>query len=143
MRKTLPVFLLLGILLTLSGCAPEAQPQPGSLSGSAPDETPVMTEIDAWPENEYTEAIFPPEAGEPFYTLSDAQGGMFSIFYQNITREQGEQYVDALCADGFTALEKDANAVSVGQLLEKDGVILSIALSEGVLGISIFAPQDM
>ena len=26
---------------------------------------------------------------------------------------------------------------------EKDGVILSIALSEGALSISIFAPQDM
>lgn len=141
MSRKLSGLLLLCLLFALPGCAP------GTHSQSAPaesprNETPVMAEIDEWPENEYTQNLFPPESGVPDYTLSDGQAGLFSVFYRDVTREQGRQYIDALCADGFAVLEQDANAVSIGQMLEKDGVFLSVSLSDGVLGVCISLPQD-
>ena len=45
----------------------------------------------------------------------------------------------ALEEAGYTALHTDAGETSMGTMLEKDGTVLSVAYSEGVLNLLIIA----
>ena len=50
---------------------------------------------------------------------------------------ESEEYVDALLSMGYTELVSDGNNVSVGRMLQRDNVTLSVSYSDGVLGILI------
>lgn len=137
MKRLRCICLAFCLALALAGCT--ATPAESDTVSSA-----VMADIDAWPENEYTDDLFPPQSGTPSYTVADEQAEYFSVFYSDITRQQGQQYVDALVADGFSVVADQENEVSAGLLLSKENIWLGISISDGGLGIYIShssAPQ--
>ena len=100
-------------------------------------------EISEWPENKYTAAIPQPEAGTPFQaTVYDETAGYFSVFLTNATREQGEEYIALLKESGFETVSGRSAEVSIGELLQKENVGVSIAVSENGFGIYIRMYED-
>lgn len=134
MKRMSVLFLCLALIL--AGCASNADPDAVSSA--------VMAEIDAWPENEYTAGLSAPDTGTPNYTIADEEAGYFAVFYSDVSQQQGQQYVDALVADGFSVVADQENEVSAGLLLSKADTWLAISVSDGGLGIYISfsgAPQ--
>ena len=102
-----------------------------------------LEEINEWPENKYTAAILQPEAGTPFQaTVYDETAGYFSVFLNDATREQGEEYIDLLKENGFETVSSKSEDVSIGVLLQKENVGVSIAASENVFSIYIRLYED-
>ena len=90
-----------------------------------------------------TAAILQPEAGTPFQaTVYDETAGYFSVFLNNATREQGEEYTELLKKNGFETVSSKSEDVSVGVLLQKENVGVSIAASENEFGIYIRLYED-
>ncbi len=121
--------LLCGLLM-IAGCA-------GQPPDAAQSDHTTYQEIDAWPDNAYTRAVPRPQAGTPHYVLADADAGYYAIFFQNITREQGEQYIDSLLENGYEKVADTRNAAAIGELLRKDPVQLSVSISDNELGVYI------
>ena len=59
------------------------------------------------------------------------------VVIKEIEMSESEEYVDALLSMGYTELVSDGNNVSVGRMLQRDTVTLSVSYSDGVLGILI------
>lgn len=97
----------------------------------------VAERIEAVPENKYTENITMPEYGTPEYVLDNSKDGSYAIFYKDITREQSEEYLEKLKAEGFETVENDTDTASMGTVLKKDNTTLSISISRDILGIYI------
>lgn len=133
MRKAVSVFSLclaaLVGLAVLGGCSGAGNP-------SAPPD-PVMEELSGWPDNPYTQAVLQPRAGTPDYAVYDGEAGYYSVFLRDITLSEGKQYLKELRDSGFEPVDGAEEAVAVGELLQKDGVFLSVSASEGVLGLYI------
>jgi len=116
------LILALSVLATLAGCA------------AGPEQKLTQREITAWPENEFTAQVFPPEAGMPSYTVTDGDGSFFCVCYEGITREEGEEYLERLYEAGYTVTER---ADEDNVLLERAGTNLSVSCGEGALVIYI------
>ena len=102
-----------------------------------------LEEINEWLENKYTAAILQPEAGTPYMaTVYDETAGYFSIFLNNTTREQGEEYIELLKENGFETVFSESEDVSIGVLLHKENVAVSIAASENEFSIYIRLYED-
>lgn len=137
--KKLFSFIVLALCTTIifGGCS-----NPAPTESVAPSNDAVREEISEWPDNTYTNAIIEPEAGTPDYVISDKQAGYYAIFLNDITMEQGKQYINKLKENGFTEVAGDSDDVAVGQLLQKDNVDLSISVSDDILGIYIKLSND-
>lgn len=130
--KSLRIILILSILLTLLvGCSAQADSSAWNLEGSEPI---YVTE---WQENNYTAMVPKPQYGEMDFVYDFSEDGRYGVFLKNITKEESEKYLATLKEDGFTEQFAEGNAVSVGTLLRKDGVVLIVAYSEGILGMLI------
>ncbi|MGL5253409.1 MAG: M56 family metallopeptidase [Brevinema sp.] len=90
-----------------------------------------------WPDNAYTDKIPMPEYGVVNYVIDDSTNGHFSVFIKDVTMEQSQAYLKDLKAQGYTELEATVESVSVGTLLTMGDVTLSIAYSDGVMGVTI------
>lgn len=130
MRRYFLLAFVWGFCFLLGGC--------GEYGETASGANPLMEAIDAWPQNEYTQSVPAPEDGAAQYQILDGQTGYYAIFYRDITREEGEAYLDALQAAGFAAQAGTDEPAASGALLQKDGLQLSISISEGTLGIYIY-----
>lgn len=122
MKRVRCLILTLAVLATLAGCA------------AGPEQKLTQREIAAWPENEFTAQVFPPEAGTPSYTVTDGEGSFFSVCYEGITREEGEEYLERLCEAGYTVT---ARADEDNMLLAREGTNLSVSCGEGALVVCI------
>lgn len=121
------ILLLLMILCLLTGC-----------SEKRPVEQPALPQtITDWPENVYTMQIPRPQNGVPDYVIDDSKNGRFSVFLMDITSEESEEYLEDLRHSGFRVTHSNGNEVSVGTILEKEEVFLSVSYSDGVLGLMI------
>lgn len=118
------------ILATLSGCAPAED-----LEQRAP--APSFIQLDRWPENEYTKHIPKPQDGEPDYAIFDALSGYYAIFLSDITRIEGERYIENLRQEGFIPRHIDAGEVNIGTILEKSGVYVGVSASDHGMGLYI------
>ena len=117
------VFLILfALLLFVPGCG-----------RSGAESRPVMEEIADWPENAFTAQIPEIFAGTPGYTVSVGEES-FSVFYRDLTLEEGEAYVAALLEAGYEVTE---GAGTQNLLLRRGETALSVSFDEGILGVYI------
>ena len=133
MKRLLPI-LSLCALIALTGCASKSENAAQDTSWLA-NATPVY--VSEWPDNALTAGLPRPESGEIDYIYDLADSGHYAIWYKNISIEQGKAYVQALKDAGFAEVASEDGGVSVGTLLQKGDTVLSVALSEGVLGLLI------
>ena len=54
-----------------------------------------------WPDNEYTRLICEPESGTIEYILDGSNAGYYAIFYNNISEEEIQKYIDQLKTLGW------------------------------------------
>ena len=133
MKRLLPI-LSLCALIALTGCAPKSDPSAQYASWLTGAEPIYVSE---WPDNALTAGLPRPESGEIDYIYDLSDSGHYAIYYKDISIEQGKAYVQALKESGWTEIASGDGGVSVGELLQKGDTVLSIALSEGILGLLI------
>ena len=133
MKRLLPI-LSLCALIALTGCAPKSDPSAQYASWLTGAEPIYVSE---WPDNALTAGLPLPESGEIDYIYDLSDSGHYAIYYKDISIEQGKAYVQALKESGWTEIASGDGGVSVGTLLQKGDTVLSVALSEGVLGLLI------
>lgn len=122
MNRFCRLSVVLCLLAAMTGCAARTE------------KTLIQQPVTAWPENEFTGQIVPPEAGTPSYMITDADGSFFCICYQEITREEGEAYLERLCDAGYSVTEwADEDNV----LLQRENTYLSVSCTDGALVVSI------
>lgn len=90
-----------------------------------------------YPENEFTVQIPKPEDGTIDYVIDDSINGRYAVFLKDITMEQSESYISELVNAGYRQMTGTKTDVAVGQMFSNNDVMLSVAYSEGVLGIQI------
>lgn len=130
------IWLCLGslLLLCLSGCAGEAEEPAGTESWVLTAEPEY---VEQWPENDLTALIPQPREGTVDYVRDYLDYGRFEIVWKDISREGASDYLADLEAAGYreaAAAEEDA---SLGILLEKDGVTLSLSASGTIMALLI------
>lgn len=129
---------LLCTLVLIAGCSKNnASALPDNV---LPGLTSVAPEyVTEWPENEYTKHIPQPEHGVMHYVCDYSDAGRYLVALTDLTQEDSGDYVDVLKEQGFTEIHSEGNQVSVGTMLQKDKVALSIAYSDNILTILITA----
>ena len=132
--KRLLSALSLCALIALTGCASKSDPSAQYASWLTGAEPIYVSE---WPDNALTAGLPRPESGEIDYIYDLAGSGHYAIYYKDISIEQGKAYVQALKESGWTEIASGDGGVSVGTLLQKGDTVLSVALSEGILGLLI------
>ena len=121
------------------GCAGEGTSGDGAAAALSAEEL-LSVEIEypaAWPENDMTALVPQPGEGELSYVRDGSDSGWYEIVWEEICMEASEAYLTALEEAGYTALHTDAGETSMGTMLEKNGTVLSVAYSEGVLNLLI------
>lgn len=100
-------------------------------------EAPAVKYTAQWPQNQFTERIFPPSTGTVNYIIDQTEDGRYAVFLSDITLEASEAYVEELRNAGYIERAGTKNSVAVGVMLQKEDIILSITYSEDVLGIQL------
>lgn len=90
-----------------------------------------------WPENVFTSKIVKPSNGTIDYAIDESASGRYTVFFKDITMEQSEAYIEELKNAGYTSVAGTKEDVAIGVMLQKDDVMLSVACSDGGLGIRI------
>ena len=123
-------------LCVLAGCSNQNKSEGNTqTTWDFTDAEPVY--VTEWPENEYTSQIVKPEYGEMDYIFDFSGSGRYALFLKEISEEESKEYIEQLKEAGFSETFSEGNQVSVGTILEKDDVFLSIAFSDGILAMTI------
>lgn len=141
LRYAYSALIFVILLITFTGCSD--QKSTGNAENAMWDLTgakPIY--VSEWPENDYTAKISAPQHGEINYIYDFSDEGRYAVFLKNISKEESEKYVNALKLDGFTEQFAEGNTVSVGTMLRKDDVILSVAYSDGSFGMIIMIDSE-
>lgn len=69
-----------------------------------------------WPDNEYTRLICEPESGTIEYILDGSNAGYYAIFYNNISEEEIQKYIDQLKTLSSSVTKK---ALAISRFAEK------------------------
>lgn len=93
--------------------------------------------VDEIPENVFTAQIPKPANGTIDYVIDDSSLGRYALFFKDITMEQSEAYIEELKSAGYKNVAGTKEDVAIGEMLQKDDVMLSIVCSDGGLGIQI------
>ncbi len=107
---------------------------------NAADAQPVY--VTEWPDNEYTTQIVKPEYGEMDYIVDYSASGRYAVNLKNISEEESAAYVEELKESGYSEIFSEGNDASVGTMLKKDDVTLSIAYSGTDFGLIIMMDSD-
>lgn len=118
------LFLTLCLSLVFFGCASTDTTTDPTL-----DVTTPYTYTSVWPDNEYTENIFPPEGATMVSVRDFSSSGRYEINLTDIARDAADTYVQQLIDSGFASVANSKNDVSAGVLLQKGNTTLSIAYS--------------
>lgn len=132
-RKIAILIIVAAFVLSLSACmAADSGDLPSfDLSGAEP------RFLENLPHNELTWLVEMPNVGELDYVLDLTENDRYGIFWKDISSEQSKIWLDGLIESGFSKVQYAANEVSVGTILKKDDVYLSISYSENVLSVLI------
>lgn len=135
-RFTFILTATLLFLCVLAGCSNQNKSEGNTqTTWDLTDAEPVY--VTEWPENEYTSQIVKPEYGEMDYIFDFSDSGRYALFLKEISEEESKEYIEQLKEAGFSETFSEGNQVSVGTILEKDDVFLSIAFSDGILAMTI------
>lgn len=132
------IWLCLGslLLLCLSGCAGGAEEPAGTESWVLTAEPEY---VEQWPENDLTALIPQPREGTVDYVRDYLDYGRFEIVWKDISREGASDYLADLEAAGYREAAAAEEDTSLGILLEKDGVTLSLSASGTIMALLITA----
>ena len=102
----------------------------------------ILTEVKRiesvqWPKNEYTAQIVKPQSGELDYICDYSDSGRYLVMMKDMAQEASATYVADLEKQGYLPVSAEENSVSVGTILQKGSVTLSVAYSGDMLGILI------
>ena len=100
------------------------------------------TYVTQWPENTFTAQIIPPEEGEIEYICDYSDSMRYLVVMKDMSEEGSARYVQELKKLGYSEIASDGNDVSVGTMLQKDHVILSISYSGEVCSVLITMERD-
>ncbi len=125
--------LFLCSFICFAGCAAPEKQEESIWRVTAEDYVPASE----WPENDYTAQIPRPETGQVEYINDWSSEGKFGVWLTDLSKEDSDQYVEQLKEAGYQEISQAENSVSVGTMLWKDDIYLSIAYSDGSLGILI------
>lgn len=133
--------VLVCILTLLAGCSNNevSNKSNGSAWNLANAEPVYVTE---WPENEFTSQIIKPENGKIDYIYDYSDSGRYAVFMKEMSEEQSAEYIEELKEQGYSEIASEGNDVSVGTMMQKDNVILSISYSGEIFGIMITIESD-
>lgn len=133
MRKVCCVLLLIALTVAgLAGCATAPVAESPNWTVTATPEP-----VTQWPENGFTAQIPQPDKGTVDYVLDCSDSGHYGIFLKDISLAETSAYLNTLTSQGYVQAISDGNSVSIGTMLQKENVTLSIAQGEGTLGILI------
>lgn len=119
-----------------TGCSHRSEPE--LHSQTAWDLTEVEpTYVTEWPENEFTSQIAEPENGEVDYVCDYSDSMRYLLVIKEISEAESSEYIRQLEAQGYSEIASEGNNVSVGTLMQRENVILSITYSGEMLGILI------
>ena len=98
--------------------------------------------ITEWPENEFTSQIVPPENGEMDYICDYSDSMRYLLVMKDMSEETTSDYVKELKKLGYSEIASEGNDVSVGTMMQRGNVILSIAYSGEMLSMLITIEND-
>lgn len=92
-----------------------------------------------WEEYEFTKDIPKPQKGiiQSVSALRSEDGDRYHLDLCDISSEDSDEYIELLKKHGYKVLASESNSVSTGVCLIRDKVYLSIAYSDGILGMLI------
>lgn len=134
--KTLLFFCVLLMIGIFSACSAgnEADSAQGNTWNLA-DEEPVY--VSEFPENKFTDLVPEPSKGTIDYIIDCSDEGRFAFALKDIKESESEEYVSALKDAGYTEIAEKGSSVSIGTLMEKEDVTVSVAYSEANLIVAI------
>ncbi|WP_418324796.1 hypothetical protein [Ruminococcus sp.] len=139
-RIFVPMILVCALTL-LAGCSNnEAANKSNGLTWDLSNAEPVY--VSEWPENEFTSQIIKPENGEIDYIYDYSDSGRYAVFMKDMSEEKSAEYIEELKEQGYSEIASEGNDVSVGTMMKKDNVILSISYSGEIFGIMITIESD-
>lgn len=134
-QKLFPLALVCALTL-LVGCSSNKDSQTSNNSTwDLSNVEPVY--VSEWPENEFTAQIIKPENGEIDYIYDYSDSGRYAVFMKEMSEEESAEYIKELKALGYSEIASEGNDVSVGTIMQKDDVALSVAYSGEGLSIVI------
>lgn len=144
MRRYFRIFVplvLVCALTLLGGCSNDNIPSINNgVTWDLENADPIY--VTEWPENEYTSQISKPENGEIDYIYDFSDSGRYAVFVKGISKENSADYIEELKEQGYSEVAFKGNNISVGTLLQKNNVALSIAYSDEILSIMITIESD-
>ena len=140
-RRICIPFVLIYALTLLAGCSSNNSPSKNnSAAWDLANAEPIYAA--QWPENKYTSQIIKPENGEIDYIYDFSDCGRYAVFMKDLSKEESADYIEKLKEQGYSEVASNGNDVSVGTILQKDNVYLSISYSDTILGIAITIESD-
>ena len=98
--------------------------------------------VTEYPENEFTAQIIKPEHGNVDYIMDFSDDRRYMITFSDISQTEADEYIEKLKELGYSEIASEGNEVSVGTMLYKDGVYLSIAYTDSGMGMLITLTGD-
>lgn len=139
-RIFVPLILVCALTL-LAGCSNnETANKSNGLTWDLSNAEPVY--VNEWPENEFTSQIIKPENGEIDYIYEYSDSGRYAVFMKDMSEEKSAEYIEELKGQGYSEIASEGNDVSVGTMMQKDNVTLSISYSGEIFGIMIAIESD-
>lgn len=128
MKKIAAVFLIFIISVSFISCTNDK---------NTPVQTGEIQYVDSLPDNKFTSFIVKPNDATIDYIIDESENNRYSVFYKDIAVNDSNAYVKELEELGYKKVEGKVGYVAIGTLYQKNNVFLSIAISEGELGIQV------
>ena len=141
------LFITLLCALSITGCGGESPetvnpPDTGWDSAWTVPEDVSPEYVTEYPENEFTAQIIKPEHGSVDYIMDFSDDGRYMITFNGISQTEADEYIEKLKELGYSEIASEGNEVSVGTMLYKDSVYLSIAYTDSGMGMLITLTGD-
>ena len=141
------LFITLLCALSITGCGGESPetvnpPDTGWDSAWTVPEDVSPEYVTEYPENEFTAKIIKPEHGNVDYIMDFSDDGRYMITFSDISRAESDEYIEKLENLGYSEISSEGNEVSVGTMLYRGGVYLSIAYTDSGMGMLITLSGD-
>ena len=148
MKRILVLFLICSLAL-LAGCGGKSD------TDQSPDiSITPWSEIDLWPDNDFTQAVPEPKAGTVTASMEGTSAGydFFAVQLDGLSRSEVQDYLRALEAAGYESVTEDfgvetsLEGVTVGNMYYRDGTYLSLSAGDreedNSLGLLISRPSE-